>query len=76
MAVRNFWLKADVDGRATTASCGPVSKDGGMDIRLYQRENGNSVPVLTVLCREDNGKLKTTVRDREYNVVAEIITER
>ncbi len=37
---RNAWISADISGRKTTLEGGPVSKDGGMNARIYYRENG------------------------------------
>ena len=41
MAVRNWWIEADVDGRKTPLSGGPRSKDGGFQLTIYQRVKGN-----------------------------------
>lgn len=35
--VRNFWLELDVDGKKTTVATGPVRKDGGFCLTIYQR---------------------------------------
>lgn len=50
MGVRNFWIEADVDGRTTKLAGGPQSKDGGMSIRLYQRDNGTIRRVVDIDC--------------------------
>ena len=47
--VRNFWFVASVDGRSGIAS-GPVSKDGGMSITIYQRHNGEILEALRINC--------------------------
>lgn len=62
MAVRNFWLEANVDGRKTKLTGGPRSKDGQFDLRIYIRENGRSVRALTIygLCDFD-GILRLSV---------------
>ena len=38
--VRNFWLEADVDGRRSLVTGGPRGKDGGITLRIYQRDSG------------------------------------
>lgn len=39
--VRNFWLDASIDGRSSDLSGGPVAKDGGFNLKLLQRSNGD-----------------------------------
>ena len=46
--VRNFWLDAEIDGRRTTLSGGPVSRDGGFRATFYMRDNGGVVRALAV----------------------------
>jgi hypothetical protein len=48
MAVRNFWLDARIDGRSTTLSGGPVSKDGGFDLSIKIRSEGEVWEALVV----------------------------
>lgn len=55
--VRNFWVEAEIDGRATTLSGGPQSKDGGIDIVIYQRSKGDVTRVLRITGRQWSGKL-------------------
>jgi hypothetical protein len=43
MAVRNFWIEAQIDGRKTDLSEGPQGKDGGFALTVYQRSNGGIV---------------------------------
>lgn len=61
MAVRNFWVDADIDGRKTMLSGGPASKEGGMTIVVKQRKNGGIVTAFKVYCYEDNGQLVSEV---------------
>ena len=49
--VRNFWVEADIDGRETNANGGPRSKDGGMDVTIYQRDDGEIKTVLRIISR-------------------------
>lgn len=60
--MRNFWAEIEIDGRKTVLKGGPANKFGGMTIRLYQRDNGESVNVLNVSCmaqsRQDSPVIK------------------
>lgn len=76
MAVRNFWIDADVDGRETMLSGGPRAKDGGMTIRVKQRSNGCIANSINVVCNEYNGILTTTVYDKDGKVVYSCKTDR
>lgn len=75
MAVRNFWIEADIDGRQTNAAGGPVRKDGGMDVTIYQRDDGAIKTAVRIVCRAYGDMLKTTV-DVDEERVAEFIAER
>ena len=48
-AVRNFWVDAKIDGYNTVFNGGPKGKDGGLQVTIYQRDNNEVVPVLTVV---------------------------
>ena len=61
MAVRNFWVEADIDGRKTVLSGGPKAKDGGMYINIYQREEGGIVQAARIRCVEQDGRLATEI---------------
>lgn len=37
MITRNFWLEADIDGRATRLQGGPAGTDGGFTATVYVR---------------------------------------
>lgn len=50
MAVRNFWIEVEIDGRKTKLTGGPVGKNGGMRINLYQRSNGEITKPLSINC--------------------------
>lgn len=76
MAVRNFWLDADIDGRATMLGGGPRSKDGGMDITVYQRNEGGILTAFRFRCREFNGALTTEVIDANGKRIASFETVR
>lgn len=60
MAVRNFWIDADIDGRATNLQGGAASKTGGMTVTIKQRSEGC---ITTVSDSENNLIYKhTTIR--------------
>ena len=61
MAVRNFWVEADIDGYNSTPAGGPRRKDGGMDITVYQREDGGIKTAVRIFCRSRDEKLITEV---------------
>ena len=56
MATRNFWIKAEIDGRKTPLAGGPRSKDGGMDVTLLVREDGGISDGVRITCRSDGAK--------------------
>lgn len=48
MAIRNFWIETNVDGRDTTDASGPKSKDGGFETTISVRHGGASIPAATI----------------------------
>ena len=76
MAMRNFYMEADIDGRKTMLTGGPAAKDGEMNVTIRQRDEGNSVVAFRVRCMERDGELTTFVFDNEGNNVAEFKTKR
>ena len=80
MAVRNFWVEADIDGRATELAGGPRNKNGGMTICLYMREDGvigfEGKPVVKLECRARDNMLTLKIKDEHGMVRDEIITRR
>ena len=60
MAVRNFWATMNVDGKKQI-STGPESKDGGMTINLFVRDEGESRHVVTLECSAEDGELTILV---------------
>ena len=75
--IRNFWLKASIDGRDTELRGGPVRKDGGMSIKLMQRTAGDITTAVTIQCFATNdGVLVTRIYDADGKVVAEHATVR
>ena len=50
MAVRNFWIEVEIDGRKTKLTGGPTGKNGGMVIVLYQRQEGKIIQPIRIHC--------------------------
>ena len=73
--VRNFWVEANIDGRQTDLTGGPRRKDGGMEIDLYQREDGYISRPIKIKCREWDGKLITEIYVNGEKV-SEVVTNR
>ena len=69
MAVRNFYVEANIDGRETTLGGGPRNKMGEMTVRLYQRDEGEITDALLIECRERDGVLITEVYDKDHNLI-------
>jgi hypothetical protein len=74
--VRNFWFEADVDGRASRVSGGPVAKDGGMDLTLFVREHKEVSRAISIRCFEKNGTLTMLVIAPDGGTIACIETDR
>lgn len=69
MAVRNFWINVSVDGKKNDIATGPRSKNGGMQINLFLRQNGQSKKAITILCTEDSGQLLIDVQNEKKQTV-------
>jgi hypothetical protein len=50
MAVRNFWVEAEIDGRSTLLAGGPRANVGCMTVRVTMRDQGVIIPACTVEC--------------------------
>jgi hypothetical protein len=48
--VRNFYVRAEVDGRRSLVSGGPRARDGGLALTLYQRRNGEAATAIEIYC--------------------------
>lgn len=46
--VRNFWIELWVDGRKTKIATGPVRKSGGFKLKVFQRNRGEIVEVVSL----------------------------
>lgn len=69
MAIRNFYIDAEIEGRKTPLCGGLARKDGGMEIVLTQRENGDIMRAFTISCTVDGNDLETCIKDRYGRVV-------
>lgn len=76
MAVRNFWVEGQIDGRQSKLAGGPARKDGGLNLSVFQREDGGIVTAFKVCCYEVDGNLITEVIDRNGALVASCETNR
>jgi hypothetical protein len=76
MAVRNFWINANIDGRETNLEGGPRAKEDGFTLVIKQRDNGNITIGARVNGYYDNGELVLEVVDAEGNVVLTNKTKR
>lgn len=76
MAVRNFYVEANIDGRKTPLGGGPVSKTGEMIVRLYQRNEGALTDAILIECEEHFGFLVTKVFDKDRNLIFRYETKR
>lgn len=76
MAVRNFYLEAEIDGRKTDLHGGPQNKKGGMKVELYQRNKGEILHVATITCRERDGVLISNIHHKDSSITLEQRTER
>ena len=57
MAVRNFYIDADIPGRAEHLKGGPRNSKDGMSIKLYVRELGSITTALDIDCTVDDNLL-------------------
>ena len=75
MAVRPFYIEANIEGRATRLGGGPRRKDGYMNVELTQRSEGAIKTALTIECGtiEVDGEevLCTSVYDNKGDLVYE-----
>ncbi len=77
MAVRNWWISANVDGKQEPLESGPRAKDGGFDMTIYQRNEGGIVTALYVSGYAlSDGKLRLEVDDGDKHAIYERVTER
>lgn len=76
MAVRNWWIDVEIDGRKTRLNGGPVSKDGGFSMTIYQRVEGESVEVVRIAARATSrDAVIGTGSEIELNTSVEVLDE-
>ena len=77
MAVRNFYIKGQVDGRSALLTGGPANKLGGMGLTLFQRDEGSIAIAFEIDCFVANdGRLVTVVTDKDGKTIGKFVTER
>lgn len=60
--VRNFWIEAEIDGRATPLAGGPVRKEGGFHLRVMMRDKGGIItPAFITGTADADGALTLSV---------------
>lgn len=75
MAVRPFYIEADIEGRQTMLSGGPRRNDGYMDTTIYQRNEGGIDTAFKIRSRAYDGKLVTEVIDHAGKTIAKYETK-
>lgn len=48
MPIQNFYIACEIDGRKSKLAAGPKAKDGGFDLVIYQRSEGEKTKALSV----------------------------
>lgn len=87
MAVRNFWLDCQIDGRKTQLQGGPQMKNGGFWLEVFMRHNGQSrLPLVIIGTVTPEGKLELQIdlskdfqpdtKEQFGNIIQTIATER
>lgn len=69
MAVRNFWIETNIDGRKTKLTGGPKNKLGGLTTKVYARNAGSIQLACKVVCRECAGDLIVMIYDKDGQLV-------
>ena len=76
MALRNFWLETEIDGRKTKLKGGPKSRTGGMRTKVYVRNRGASVLAYEIVCKEYKDELVIMICDKDDQLVCSNVTKR
>ena len=76
MAVRNFYVDADIDGRETILGGGPRNKQGGMTVKIFQRVEGGISHPIKIVCTERGGELTTEIFDPDGKKIYSFSSER
>ena len=70
MAVRPFYLSADVEGRRTPLAGGPARRDGSMTVEIIQRNAGEIETAFKIRSYREGDELITNVYDSTGTCVA------
>lgn len=76
--VRNFWVELDVDGSKKQIASGPQKADGGINIRILQRDNGGIITALVIngiVTRDGEIRLMATAPG-DHSTSLDVITKR
>ena len=65
MAVRNFRIECEIDGRKTKLSGGPQGKEGGFKLTVYIRDKGKSVHGCALVGRVNQDSLQLEIWSSE-----------
>jgi len=77
VAVRNFWITVDVDGKRNALASGPQSAIGGFQATIEQRHNGTITRSLQIIGTADpSGALVLEVLDGNGKTLATHRTQR
>ena len=65
--MRNFWIECEIDGKKTKLASGPRAKDGGFELTVKVRSNGESLRAVEIrgFVHSVTGKLILDVREFE-----------
>jgi hypothetical protein len=75
--VRNFWIEAEIPGRKTALVGGPVSRTGGIYVKVLQRKSGIVARAATIQGHANNdGTLTLTILDGAGSTVHTYTTPR
>jgi hypothetical protein len=75
--VRNFWITADIDGHKNHLRGGPRNKDGGIDVTIKMRDEGEVIEALRIKgFANADGTLRLIVSEPEIGDMLEVRTQR
>lgn len=65
--VRNFWVEGNIDGRGPVNFGGPKARDGGFEMTVYQRDEGDVTVALRLAGRAlSDGRLVLDVQTADH----------
>ena len=72
MAIRNFWIRSEIEGRKTLLAGGPRSRTGEMATDLFVKENGEIYQALRISCiPQENGTLRIRVYNADHCTISD-----